>query len=304
MKNLTKSAFISTMALLCYASFATAQMVSLDSLGDVSTLVKDLKFGGPGGFGGHGGGQVPPPSGPSHIGGGFGDHNGPGDHGGFPGGDHGGFPGNHGGDHNGPGDHGGFPGDHGGFPGDHGGFPGDHGGDHNGPGDHGGFPGDHGGPGPNPWHPQPGPQPWNPQPQPWNPQPQPWHPQPGPQPWHPHQDGHPDWDHNDWNNNQWNHHDTNGWWNNYDNWWNSSSHPFSLYRTACAVIPGVSAKGFIIEQTMPFNGIATFYFYDGFDQIIGASSPANGVYRGGDGTPVFDFYQVPQADHCFLAITQ
>ena len=55
---------------------------------------------------------------------------------------------------------------------------------------------------------------------------------------------------------------------------------------------------------MPFNGIATFYFYDGFDQIIGASSPMNGVFAGGNGTPVFDFYQVPQADHCFLAITK
>ena len=287
MKNLSKKAFITTMALLCYAGFATAQVVSLDSLGDVSTLVNDLKFGGPGGFGGHGGGQVPPPSGPSH-GGGFGDHNGPGDHGGFPG--------DHGGDHNGPGNHGGFPGDHGGFPGDHG--------------------GDYNGPGPNPWHPQPGPQPgpWHPQPDPWHPQPQPWHPQPGPQPqpwnpqpWHPHHDGHPDWNHNDWNNDQWNHHgqDHNDWWNNYDNWWNnSSSHPYSMYRTVCTVNPGVSAQGYIVEATSPFNGKATFYYYSGTDMIIGASAQSNGVFVGGNGTSIMDITQVPQADHCFLAITQ
>ena len=263
MKNLSKSAFITVLALVCYTGFATAQTVSFDKAGDISNLVNDLKFGGPGGPGGHGG-----PGGPGGHGGGFVPTPPP------PSFDHGG--------------------DHGG------GF--DHGGDHGGPGHH-----DGPGPQPGPWHPQPGPQPdpWHPQP---GPQPGPWHPQPGPQPgpWHPHNDGHPDWDHNDWNNNQWNHHDAfhNDWWNNYDIWWNSNSHPYSMYRTACTVIPGVSAKGYIIEQTMPFNGIATFYFYDAFDTIVGASSPTNGIYRGGDGTPVFDFYQVPQADHCFMAITQ
>jgi hypothetical protein len=77
-----------------------------------------------------------------------------------------------------------------------------------------------------------------------------------------------------------------------------------MYRTTCEVVPGVSAKGYIIEQTQPFNGKATFYYYNAFNTIIGSSNSTDGVYRGGDGTPIFDFYQVPQADHCFLAITQ
>ena len=268
MKTLNKSAFIASLALLSYTGFATAQAVSFDNPGDLSKLVNDLKFPG---HGGPGGGQFPNPV-PSHQDGGFGHQ------------DHG----NNGWDHNGPGHH-------------------------DGPG-----------PQPGPWHPQPGPQPgpWGPQPGPrhpqpgpqpgpWGPQPDPWHPQPGPQPgpgqWHPHHDGHPDWDHNDWNNDQWNHHgpDHNGWWNNYDAWWASNAHPYSMYRTVCTVVPGVSAKGFIVEQTMPFNAKATFYYYNAYDTIIGASNPANGVYAGGNGTPVFDFYQVPQqADHCFLAITQ
>jgi hypothetical protein len=88
-------------------------------------------------------------------------------------------------------------------------------------------------------------------------------------------------------------------------WWNNNSHPFSLYRTVCTVTPGMSAKGYIVERTMPFFGKATFYYYDNFEGLIGASNGANGVYTGGNGTPVFDFYQVPmRADSCFLAITQ
>ena len=78
-----------------------------------------------------------------------------------------------------------------------------------------------------------------------------------------------------------------------------------MYRTVCTVTPGVSAKGYIVEQARPFYGRATFYYYNLFNSIIGTSSPATGVYSGGNGTPVFDFYRVPsQADHCFLAITQ
>jgi hypothetical protein len=98
--------------------------------------------------------------------------------------------------------------------------------------------------------------------------------------------------------------DHNDWWDHYNNWWGGNNHPFSLFRTVCDVVPGVSAKGFIIEQTPPINGKATFYYYDAFNNIIGASNGMNGVFRGGDGNPVFDFYQVPRADHCFLAITQ
>ncbi len=291
MKKLNKSAFTAIMALVCYASFASAQAVSFDKPSDeLSKLVNDLKFGGPGGHGG--------PGGP----GGFGDHGGPG----------------------GPGGHGGFnPNPPAPF------NPGGHG-DHGGPGG----PGHHDGPGPQPgpWHPQPGPQPgpWHPQPpmpfppqpgphpDPWHPQPpmpfppqpgpQPWHPGPGPQPgpWQPHHGGHPDWDHNDWNNNHWNQHgpDHNGWWNDYNGWWNNNSHPYSMYRTVCDVVPGVSAKGFIVERTMPFNARATFFYYDAYNNIIRTSNPMNGVWAGGNGTPIFDFYQVPQADHCFLAITQ
>ncbi len=77
-----------------------------------------------------------------------------------------------------------------------------------------------------------------------------------------------------------------------------------MYRTVCDVVPGVSAKGFIVERTMPFNARATFFYYDAYNNIIRTSNPMNGVWAGGNGTPIFDFYQVPQADHCFLAITQ
>jgi len=298
MKKFSKSAFLTTIALICYTGFATAQVVNFDKPSD---LVNDLKFGGPGGPGGHGGfggGGQPHPNPPAPEHGGFngGDHNGPGHN------DHGGF---NGGDHNGPGhdDHGGFNGgDHNG-PGhdDHGGW---NGGDHNGPGHH-----DGPGPIPGPWHPQP--DPWHPQPGPWHPQPGPqpgpWHPGPGNNNWHPHQDGHPDWDHNDWGNNHWNHHDIghNDWWNNYDYWWTASVHPYSLYRTVCNVLPGNSAKGFIVEETMPFNGTATFYYYNAFDTLLGSGIPASGMFRGGDGTPIMNYYQMPFAvDHCFMAITQ
>jgi len=308
MKISSKSAFIAAMALICYTGFAMAQAVSFDSkAGDLSNLVNDLKAGGHGGPGG-GFNHVPTPPAPTpHNGGfgqpghggnnnpgnhsnpgGFGDHNGPGNNN-----DHG----NNGWDHNGPGNN------------DHG----NNGWDHNGPGNN---HNDHNGPGPQPWHPNPqpwnpGPQPWHPNPQPWNPQPQPWHPGPQPTPWNPswqpHHNGHPDWNNNNWGNNHWNNHgpEHSDWWNNYNGWWNSTAHPYSIYRTICDVTPGVSAKGYIVEQSLPFYGRSTFYYYNAFNTIIGTSNPTNGVFRGGDGTPVMDFYQVPyQADHCFLAITQ
>ena len=267
MKKFSKGAFMATMTLICYAGFATAQTVSFDNAGDLGALINGLKFGGPGGPGGGQFNHVNPPV-PVQPGGGFGHQ------------DHGFGPGNH----DGP------------------------------------------GPMPGPWHPQPGPQPgpWNPQPGPqpgpWHPQPgpqpDPWHPQPGPLPgpwnpqpgpWQPHHNGHPDWNNNDWGNNHWNHHgpDFNGWWNNYDLWWVNNIHPYSVYRTVCDVTPGISAKGFIVEETMPFLGSATFYYYNAFDTLIGTRDYANSVYRGGDGTPIFDFYQVPsQAEHCFLGITR
>ena len=85
----------------------------------------------------------------------------------------------------------------------------------------------------------------------------------------------------------------------------NNNHPYSQYRTVCEVVPGVSAKGFIVENTVPFYGKATFYYYDAFNNLISASNTANSVYSGGNGTPIFDFYQVPgQADRCFLAVTQ
>ncbi|HAH31538.1 MAG TPA: hypothetical protein DCL44_04405 [Elusimicrobia bacterium] len=295
MKKFSKGAFVATMALVCYAGFATAQVVSFDNQGgDLNTLVNDLKFGGHGGGpgGGHGG-----PGGGNHGGPGGGQFN----HVNPPAP----VPQNHGGNHNGPGPQPGH-------------------GNHDGPGHHDG-PGPQPGPWhpqpgpqPGPWHPQPGPQPgpWHPQPGPqpgpWHPQPGPqpgpWHPQPGPQPgpWHPHHGGHPDWNNNDWNNNHWNQHgqNHNDWWNNYNNWWSGNNHPYSLYRTVCDITPGISAKGFIVEKTMPFYGTATFYYYDVFGTIIRASNPVNSIYTGGNGTPIFDFYQVPQADHCFMAITR
>lgn len=263
MNKINKNAFTAALALVCYAGFATAQVVSFDSPGsDIGTIVKEIKFGGQGG---HGGGHVPAPSAPTHVGGGFGNNHG-----------------NNGWDHNGPGNHGGF------YNNNHG----NNGWDHNGPGNHNG-----------PWNPQP--DPWNPLPNPW--QPAPW--QPGPQPgqWHPHHNGHPDWNNNNWGNNHWNNHGPayNPWWNSYNYWWVNNFHPYSMYRTVCDVTAGVSAKGFIVEQTMPFYGKATFYYYNAFNSLVGTSSPTNGVYSGGNGTPVFDFYQVPrQAEHCFLAITQ
>jgi hypothetical protein len=269
MKNLAKSAFITMVALICYAGFATAQTISFDSPGNLGTLVNDLK-GGSGGYGGGNAPNVPPPS---H--GGFNDYNSQGAHGGFN-------------NHNGPGAHGGFnnyngSGAHGGFnnynsSGAHGGFN-----NHNGPGTHGGF-NNHKGlaPLPGPWHSQSG-------------------------QWHPNHNGHPDWDHNDWGNNHWNQHspEYNDWWNNYNGWWAGSVHPFSMYRTVCTVTPGVSAKGFIVEQTMLSSGRATFYYYSALNSIISTSNQMNGVYSGGNGTPVFDSSRAPvQADHCFLAITQ
>ena len=292
MHKFNKSAFIAAMTLLCYAGFATAQVVSFDSAGDLGSMVKELKFGGQGGHGGN----VPTPPTPSPFNGGG--HNGPGGHNG--GGDNGHNNGGWNNDHNNPGHNGGWnpqPG-----PGNHN----DHNGGHN----------DNWHPQPNPWNPQPGP--WHPQPGPWNPGPQPgpWNPgpqpgpwNPGPQPgqWHPHHNGHPDWNNNDWANNHWNNHGNNhyDWWNSYNYWWSSSQHPYSMFRTVCDVNPGVSAKGFIVEQSLPFYGRATFYYYNAFDNLIGTSNPMSSVFSGGNGTPVFDFYQVPsQADHCFLAVTQ
>jgi len=148
-------------------------------------------------------------------------------------------------------------------------------------------PGNHNGPGNN--------NNWHPQPSPWNPQPNPSHGQ-----WHPHYSGHPDWNNNNWNNNHWNNHGP-----SHNIWWTGSVHPYSMYRTVCEVTPGISAKGYIVEQTMPFYGKATFYYYNVFNTLVGASNTANRVYSGGNGTPVFDFYQVPlQADHCFMGITR
>ena len=300
MKKTSTSAFISTMALICYTGFATAQVISFDNPGDLSTLVKELKAPG---HGGPGGGQQNNFPAPQHQNGGFGqqDHgnNGPGNHNG-PGPQPGQWQPQPGpGHHDGPGPQ----------PGPWQPQPGP--GHHDGPGPQPGpwqpqpGPGHHDGPGPQPgpWHPQPGPQPG-----PWQPQPGPWHPQPGPQPgpWQPHHGGHPNWDNNDWNNNNWNNHGpSDAWWNDYYSWWNNNSHPYSIYRTVCDVAPGASAKGFIIERTMPFNARATFYYYDAYNTIIRTSNPMNSIFVGGNGTPVFDFYQVPlQADHCFLAITQ
>ena len=254
MKKFSKSAFVALLALVCYAGFVSAQVVSFDNSGDFGSLVSELKAGNKPGFGGGHGNQNPHPSPfqPPHNGGsGQGNHNGP-----QPG------PGNH----NNPGHNNGpfNPG-------------------HNNPG--------HNDPGP--WHPGPQPQPWNPGPQPGQ--------------WHPHHNGHPDWNNNDWNNNHWNSHGPshNTWWGNYDWWWMNNNHPYSQYRTVCEVTPGVSAKGFIIEKTMPFYGKATFYYYDIFNNLITASNTASSVYSGGNGTPIFDFYQVPnRADRCFLSVTR
>ena len=289
MKNLNKSAFIAVMALISYTGFATAQAVSFDAIsGNLGDLVKDLKAGGHGGPGG-GFNHPPKPSAPAphHGGQGHGDnggnHNGPGYNNGH----------NNPGNHNGPGYNNGHnnPGNHNG-PGNNNGWDNGHNGNNGWNNGHNGNNNGH-------WNPQPGP--WNPQPNPWNPGPQ-----PGPANWHPHHNGHPDWNNNDWSNNHWNQHgpNHNAWWNNYSFWWSNNVHPYSMYRTVCDVTPGASAKGYIVERTMPFYGRATFYYYNYFDSLISVSNTVSGVYSGGNGTPVFDFRAPYGADRCFMAITQ
>ena len=290
MKNLNKSAFIAVMALISYTGFATAQAVSFDAIsGNLGDLVKDLKAGGHGGPGGGFNHPPKPPAPAPHNGGqGHGDnggnHNGPGYNNGH----------NNPGNHNGPGNNNGWDNGHNG----NNGWNNGHNGNNNG----------HWNPQPGPWNPQPNPWHPGPQPGPWNPQPNPWNPgpQPGPANWHPHHNGHPDWNNNDWSNNHWNQHgpNHNAWWNNYSFWWSNNVHPYSMYRTVCDVTPGASAKGYIVERTMPFYGRATFYYYNYFDSLISVSNTVSGVYSGGNGTPVFDFRAPYGADRCFMAITQ
>ena len=310
--------FTALIALICYAGFVSAQVVSFDNPGSLDTAVNDLKAGNHSGFGGGHSNQNPQPFPvqPPHNGGsGHQGHGNPG-------------PGHHGGPGPQP-----NPGHHGPQPNPQP-NPGHHGPQPNpqpNPGHHGPQPnpqpnpGHHGpqpNPQPNPWHhgPQPNPQPnpWhhgpqpNPQPNPWynDPQPNPWNhgPQPNPQPnWHPHHNGHPNWENNDWGHNGWNNHgpDHNNWWNNYNWWWANDSHPYSQYRTVCNLNQGAYAKGFIVENTMPFYGKATFYYYDAFNNLISAGNTANNMYRGGNGSSIFDFYQAPvRADRCFLAVTK